>query len=108
MPIPIMIARYAVTRPDAAVYVRRTWKGPVVVKGERPGTLIRVDRPDRVTIPLGPNPGAVTREAEARNLVAACPDPVDVYVVEVTEASGQRGYGMIAVPHTTVPTFGTW
>lgn len=108
MSIPIMLARYAVTRPNVAVYVQRTWAGPVIIKGTSPRTIIRVDRPDRVTIPLGPNPGPVTRQAEARNLTEFCPDPIDVYVVEVTQASGQRGYGMIAVPRRTVPVFGAW
>lgn len=108
MPIPIMTAKYMVTRPEVAVYLRRTWVGPLVVKGVRPRTVISVDRPDRVTVPLGSNPGPETRQAEARNLVAFCPDPVDVYVIEVTQVSGQRSYGMFAVPHRTEPVFGTW
>lgn len=108
MPIPILTTKYAVTRPDVAVFLQKKWPGAVVVKGEHPGTVVRVDHPNRATIPLGPNLGDLSRQNEARNLVAACPDPVDVYVVEVTEASGDRRYGMFAIPHTLKPEFGAW
>jgi len=105
---PIITTQFTPDREDAAVYLRRTWKGPALVMGDNPGIVIRTDAPDRATVPLGDNPGRLERELAATNLRRLAPYVADVYVVQVLSPSGHARYGMFAVPQATKPTLGCW
>ena len=105
---PIKITQFKPGHEDAAVYMRRAWAGPTIVLGHTPAHVIRMDFPDRATVPLGANLGPLSREAGAVTLRNAAPFAADVFVVQVLSPSGEARYGMVAVPQASTPTFGSW
>jgi hypothetical protein len=104
-PFPVKIRSVKATCEQPVLRVVKSWKGPCVLMAGDPGSTIKVDRPDRVVVPLYGNMSPLSRQLAARNLVRVTPFACDVYVVEVMCPSGPAGYGMFTVPRAHDPKF---
>lgn len=101
---PVKDWRVSSSRPNPLLRIHRTWQGPVVVMGEF-DSVVTVDAPGSVVVPLLPNGSAVSRSRAATMLRRAAPYPAEVYAVAVESSSGIKGVGLVAVPVAVEPRF---
>ena len=80
------------------VIVHRNWGGPLYMRTMQVDNVVKVEAPDKITVPMFGRMGRLLQARQADLLRRMTPKAVDVILIHCTTPSGCRTNGMIAIP----------
>lgn len=104
MEIPVKIISLTSSHENPQVVLRKDWYGYVVMCTEARMSLIKVETPDTVVVPMRKPTGPLTQKQDVLALHTAFKKSADVYVIHCKTPAGVQTQGMIAVPRAVRPS----